>query len=325
MKIIHTYFQINGYIDQNTCTMMLLSALLAKKNYGNIHLYCDKATAELVRKVGIPYDTVDTKVLKDFNGKTFSIPKLLTFAAQTEPYIHIDFDTFIFDKIDFEKYPGRTIYAHKDYSNQTGVGYVSLFGFYKTYLNTLYEARDILGKEILTNIDVTHIPNMCIFGSYNHELVSRACNEIIDIYKKNRDFWDKEFYNACVLEQLLIPTVMKKIDPEYMTDGYNYFYLKDYNLFDIDEENYDILDIIKFTLGDNDFEYKKSEKTLKLGSRKIGGWVHLNGYKVYDIFNKMTEYLIIKEFKDGQTYMDIIYEHYGTNIDTEFKIKYKLF
>jgi hypothetical protein len=324
MKIIHTYFQINGYMKQSICSMMTLSALLAKKNYGNIHLYCDESTADLVKKIGIPYDSIDTNILKNFNGKTFSIPKLLTFAAQTEPYIHIDFDTFIFDKIDFEKYTGRTIYAHKDYSIQTGVGYISLFGFYKTYLNTLYEARDILGKGILENIDVTHIPNMCIFGSFNYELVSKACNEIIDIYENNKEFWDMEFYNACVLEQLLIPTVMKKIDPEYMTDGYNYYYLKEHNIFDIDEENYDDLDIIKFSMGNNVFEYKKSEKTLKLGDRKISGWIHLNGYKVYDIFDKMVEYLLVKEFKDGTQYMNKICEHYGTNIDTEFKIKYKL-
>jgi hypothetical protein len=324
MKIIHTYFQINGRIDQNTLSMMTLSALLAKKNYGNIHLYCDKSTAELVKKIGIPYDTIDLSVLKNFKGKTFSIPKLLTFAAQTEPYIHIDFDTFIFDKIDFEKYEGRTIYAHKDYSNQSSSGYISLFGFYNTYLNTLFEAKDILSKEILENIDVTHIPNMCIFGSYNYELVAKACNEIIDIYESNKKFWDKKFYNACVLEQLLIPTVMKKIEPEYMTDGYNYYYLKEHNIFDIDEENYDNLDIIKFSMGNNVFEYKKSEKTVKLGDRKIGGWIHLNGYKVYDFFDKMVEYLLVKEFKEGIQYMNKICDHYGTNIDTEFKIKYKL-
>lgn len=324
MRIVHTYYQINGHIDQSTISMMSLSALLAKKNYGNIHLYCDDSTAKLVKEIGIPYDTIDTDVLKDFNGKTFSIPKLLTFAAQTEPYIHIDFDTFIFDRIDFEKYEGRTIYAHKDYSSQTGVGYISLFGFYKTYLNTLFEARDILGKEILENIDVTHIPNMCIFGSYNHKLVAKACKEIIHIYEKNKEFWDQKFYNACVLEQLLIPTVMKKIDSDYMADGYNYFYLKDRNIFDIDEENYDNLDIVKFSMGENGFEYKKSEKTLKLDGRKIDGWVHLNGYKVYDIFDKMTEYLIIKEFKDGSVYMDKIYKHYKTTMDSNFKIKYKL-
>ena len=28
----------------------------------------------------------------------------MTFASQTEPYVHIDFDTFIFDRINFEKY-----------------------------------------------------------------------------------------------------------------------------------------------------------------------------------------------------------------------------
>lgn len=324
MKLIHTYFQINGSIDQKTISMMTLSALLAKKNYGNIHLYCDDSTAKLVKEIGIPYDTIDVEVLKDFKGKTFSIPKLLTFAAQTEPYIHIDFDTFIFDRIDFEKYGGRTIYAHKDYSTQTGVGYISLFGFYKTYLNTLFEAREILGKEILENIDVTHIPNMCIFGSFNYELVAKACKEILVIYEENKPFWDEKFYNACVLEQLLIPTVMKKIDPEYMTDGYNYFYLKEHNVFDIDEENYDNLDILKFSMGDNGFEYKKSEKTLKLDRRKIEGWYHLNGYKVYDVFNKITEYLIIKEFKEGTEYLNKICEHYKTNIDTDFKIKYKL-
>jgi hypothetical protein len=109
-----------------------------------------------------------------------------------------------------------------------------------------------------------------------------------------------------------------------MTDGYNYYYLKEYNIFDIDEENYDDLDIIKFSMGNNVFEYKKSEKTLKLGDRKIGGWIHLNGYKVYDIFDKMVEYLLVKEFKDGTQYMNKICEHYGTNTDTEFKIKYKL-
>ena len=117
---------------------------------------------------------------------------------------------------------------------------------------------------------------------------------------------------------------MKKIDPEYMTNGYNYFYLKEHNIFDIDEENYDKLDIINFTMGDNVFEYKKSEKTLKLDGRKISGWIHLNGYKIYDVFTKITEYLIVKDFKDGIIYMDKIHKHYETTIEANFKIKYKL-
>ena len=45
----------------------MLSALYAKKHYGNIHLYTTEMEAEQINKIGVPYTSINTELLKWIN------------------------------------------------------------------------------------------------------------------------------------------------------------------------------------------------------------------------------------------------------------------
>lgn len=79
-----------------------LSCLQLKKVYGNVELYSDgKGANLLVDQLGLPYTTVHTDFnsFDNVNDKLWALPKLYTYSLQTSPFLHIDGDVFIFDKL----------------------------------------------------------------------------------------------------------------------------------------------------------------------------------------------------------------------------------
>jgi len=59
--------------------VQMLSALYAKKHYGNIHLYTTEMEAEQINKIGVPYTSIDTKLLNNVDTKVYGIPKMHTY------------------------------------------------------------------------------------------------------------------------------------------------------------------------------------------------------------------------------------------------------
>jgi hypothetical protein len=79
-----------------------LSCLQLKKIYGNITLHSNSAGAELlVETLKLPYSEVytthDALKLPDLN--LWALPKIYTYALQNKPFLHIDGDVFLFDKL----------------------------------------------------------------------------------------------------------------------------------------------------------------------------------------------------------------------------------
>jgi len=80
-----------------------LSSLQLKKKYGSLDLFCNKTAAVLlIDKLGLPYNNVYTtthdKLLLPDKG-LWALPKIYTYLLQRDPFIHLDGDVFIFDKL----------------------------------------------------------------------------------------------------------------------------------------------------------------------------------------------------------------------------------
>ncbi len=114
MKVVHTFFEKNKIIWKELIYCQYLSALLAKKHYGNISFYGDDYACSQVEKIGIPYDNINSDVLKNVDPTTWSVPKIKVYESMNEPFLHIDTDTFLFSKIEFDTYKQDYMFSHKD-------------------------------------------------------------------------------------------------------------------------------------------------------------------------------------------------------------------
>lgn len=78
------------------CSCML-AVLQAKKYVGRVELYADPAGAQLLREMQLPFDAVHAD-LDDtgFAPALWAGAKLLTYARQREPFLHLDLDAYLF-------------------------------------------------------------------------------------------------------------------------------------------------------------------------------------------------------------------------------------
>ena len=161
MKVVHSYVptSFNGskiypVIWKELMYGQLLSVLLAKRAYGNISLYTNKDIAKQVADIGLPYDEVDTTLLGDVKSNCYTYPKMKYFSQITEPCIHIDTDTYIFNKVDFSNSKTDTVYAHAD--QPFNIGYANDTKMLSEFINNVtevYSALAVLHEEQLKDID----------------------------------------------------------------------------------------------------------------------------------------------------------------------------
>jgi len=79
-----------------------LSCLQLQKWHGNVELYANSAGAELlIDMLRLPYTNVYTTHddLKLADARLWALPKIYTYSLQAEPFLHIDGDVFLFDKL----------------------------------------------------------------------------------------------------------------------------------------------------------------------------------------------------------------------------------
>jgi len=79
-----------------------LSCLQLDEIYGCVDLYCNSRSANLLtNKIGLPYKKVKIS-LDSFsmpNKRLWALPKIATYMLQQEPFIHVDGDVFLFNKL----------------------------------------------------------------------------------------------------------------------------------------------------------------------------------------------------------------------------------
>ena len=346
MKIVHTYIptENGGNLNRYSAYCMVLSALLAKKHHKHVFLYTNKEIEKIVKKIGIPYNVIDTEVLDGVDVKTFSIPKLMVYTKQTQPYLHIDLDSFIYrpieikliDKIhsSFAEGSGETLSFEKNNSV-----------FFKTYLKGAFEIQEKLPEEFLKYVKFQDIPNMSIFGGHSWELIAEATEYCLKIYEENKEFFDSNYYNACIIEQLFIPAAIRMIvekNSEDVIDDKNIFkfiFDKNPTVIEFAENKWDY----PFTIESNNdiITIEDQNELFRNLGYNFNGFLHLNGYKTFDEIIFMIRQRIIDEF-DGNRYIhkidklfkedsktDLLFdsycEHLKTNLDKMEVMKNKSF
>jgi hypothetical protein len=304
MVAIHTYAPCNenDNIDKQLVYNMLLSTLLANVFFDGIKLYTTKKVKEIVEHIGIPYKEIITEPFDDYNYKTFSIPKLITFSIQDEPFIHLDLDTFIYN-IDQNKLDDIDVfYSYPDMPVGNGT-YSEVEKLHKTYLTNLYKIGDKLSPELKKNITLFDIPNFCVFGGTDYKLIKESTDYCLDIYKTNMEHFDSNYYNACIIEQLLIPSTIRMLSGKKDEEHVYLFNTEDKFIVENEKDEF-IKPTYPFKMNFNGkHRLINSERELyNMVNYDFNEIIHLNGYKNMEQILFLTKEMIVQRF-NGYKYI----------------------
>lgn len=227
MKVIHTYIPtvpgevVPPIIWKELMYGQMLSALLAQREYGNITLYTNRIIAKQIEEIGVPYTEINTDLLDGVVSKSYTYPKMRIFKELTLPYLHIDTDTYIFNKIDFTKSKSPVTYAHSDqrvdfknltsspalsrYINDISRCYTSLFFLHEE------EHRDLDP----INVDLFKIPNGNLTYVKDTALMRHATRRALNYYDRHKEVVDSNTYGGVYVEQMLIHLYMMQDNTKY--------------------------------------------------------------------------------------------------------------
>jgi len=240
MKIVHSYIPTydSNHLWKEAIYVQLLSCLLAKRSFGNIDLFTNKDIKAQILEIGIPYDNINDEILNISNKELFSVFKIKVFKEMTEPFVHIDTDTFIYNHIDFSKV-NSAIFSHPDipvpehmdlhktaseicavYPNVEETDY-----FFKAARHSYLDLFDKLSSEHSEfkkkNLRVCEIPNMNIIAVNNYYDFKLASEMALEHYYKNRDVIYNTKNGECYIEQLMVHLNLMEISNDYLNDVRN--------------------------------------------------------------------------------------------------------
>jgi hypothetical protein len=277
MKAIFSYWSAGSrfFCDKE---MASIANSLAQKNGYKTCLYTDAKGLNLLKEV--KYDEIvlfDELTISKFFPKIWSLGKILAMSLVKEPFVHLDFDLFLFKKLDDE-------IEKKDFFSLYPEPWLDL------NLNVREDAAKILSVyPNQENLDMNALlsSNFAVVGGQKFEEINNVCNKILNfgtLYKDSFIEMEKNGFKApswilaVTFEQILIPNLLKQ-------------------MFDI--ENYHIIPMPKFIIDSIDIhegeivfdeqciDYLKNQFVLK----KI---VHLHGdkkEKLMHLKNKLYQFI----------------------------------
>lgn len=326
MKSIHTYVNLveNATIDKKNLYHMLLSTLLSNVFFKETTLYCTKKIKEIVEYVGIPYKEIITEPFDNYDSGTFSIPKLITYSLQQEPFIHIDLDSHFYH-IDNDKLKELDIfYSYPDMVMGEKSQFEDIEKIHNTYLKGIYTISDKIPKELKDNILLTEIPNFCVFGGKNYKLISDASLYCLDFYRENKEFFDSDYYNACIIEQLLVPSAIRMLSDD-KEHNYTYLYeIEDKFMINMESKSFTGLEYpYEIQMNQRHKVIRNENELYSLANYDFNKMIHFNGYKQMEIVMFIVREMITHRF-NGYKYINRINEIYPEIYEFE-KIGYRYY
>jgi len=233
MKVVHT-FASREIIWKERMYVLMLSALYAKKHYGNIELYTTEIESKQIESIGVPYTNINTSLLNNVDCTQYSLAKIYTYKEMNEPFLHIDTDSVFFSKVDFTQFKSSFLFSHPDMkhlSNMKGtlgehipflinnkdekLNSHNHFWINHVYLKLYLDLFDKHSTELKSNFNFTHIPNMSIVLVRDYKNFKIACEQAIIHYYENKEVIDKQEMGPCYIEQLMIHQYLLSGNSDY--------------------------------------------------------------------------------------------------------------
>lgn len=237
MRIVQSYIPFNSHaqpeaiIEKEYAYLALLSSLQLKKVYGNVTLYTSEKLADLFSKMDFPYE-YNTSIDGE-RATYFAAAKLRTFMDQSEPFIHYDLDTLVFEAPNLDVKTSPFIFSHPDMPNN---GYwkkdrvlprkkhkainklvqdVWFHNLMESYLLAYYNTQWLPEGYPTHYIDPNNIPNMNIIAVKDVDTFKKATDIAMQIADRNEKIFQNNWLASNFIEQMTIPLYLQSFSEEY--------------------------------------------------------------------------------------------------------------
>jgi len=203
-----------------------LSCLKLKAHYDDVHLYTDtKGYKFLIEQLGLPYKSV--KICYDsiphYSENLWVLPKILTYAAQQEPFIHVDGDVFIWEKFPEEMEKASLLAQNFEISTE----------YYENALRHIENDLNYLPDFLRESLRESPIPsyNAGVLGGSDLAFFREYAQTALDLVDRNYDknqLVHSGIYNI-LCEQILFASIAARDQKEvscyfkekYKDNGYS--------------------------------------------------------------------------------------------------------
>ena len=210
MKIVQTFWHGNNSLLDNSFGWMnpqyhlmswALSCLSLKDNYQNIVLYTDSHGYEIfAEQLKLPY----TDIIIQYDNLTcpephWAYPKLLTYSLQKEPFIHVDGDVYLPNKLDNTIEMSELIAQNKEIGSS----------YYKSMMNHILQKDLLMPSFLKKELEKDSIMsyNAGIIGGNDLEFIAEYCRTAFNFIESNHlnDINSKDIHinNNILFEQIL--------------------------------------------------------------------------------------------------------------------------
>lgn len=137
-----------------------LSCLQLKKYYGKVTLYADRVSQTmLIDELNLPYTEIicDLDLLNEYHNDLWALPKIHVYGQQTESFLHVDGDVFIWEPLSSKLMNSGLIAQNMEAATL----------YYKSALEKLERKLTYFPDEILAdkmNSEIIYAYNAGIFG-----------------------------------------------------------------------------------------------------------------------------------------------------------------
>lgn len=190
-------------------TCLTLSVLESKKQFDSVEFWTNDYGAEIVERYKIPFDKVHVKLnhFSEFLHPDFwAYAKIWTYAQQTQPFIHIDNDVILFQKID-EGTKSKKMFFQNIESLKTHTSY-------KKQVDLAYNCPKLNIGLLDENPEFAY--NAGVVGCTDLSII-KIWKEKVDEYlfnPKNKEYWnsitDKHSHNH-LFEQYFISSLISSL------------------------------------------------------------------------------------------------------------------
>lgn len=225
-KAVYTYFAIEGQESagfnstKELAYFLSLSVEYSKKFFKEVELVTnDYGKSILIKKYKIPFTSVDTSLNKlNIHNDLWAFAKIVSYSLQKKPFVHIDLDVVLWEKIPANILKSKIFFQHKDtFDMQPG---------YK-YLVTAVEGTTI--SYYCKEKGIQHAHNCGVVGVNDLSLAAKWLTMAKDFIfnESNKHFWNRMENKGqmnYLFEQYFISCICKgeKIEPEVLIKNFSY-------------------------------------------------------------------------------------------------------
>ena len=206
----------------------ILSSHQLIKFHKQVELYTDAFGYEiLINKLQLPYTKVHVVLdeLNHFHKDLWAVAKIKTFQLQTEPFLHVDGDVFVWESLT-EKFKNSNLVVQN--LEVTSIYYPDKW---KEIRPNLIYIPDTVKNFKCTTTDL--VTNMGIIGGNNLNFITEYTHKSLEFVEKNKLIWSKiKDYNFNIFfEQIFFYRLSKQKNEEisylfnecYKSDSYKGF------------------------------------------------------------------------------------------------------